>query len=89
MPAANTKPSILLNMFEVQNLYHQTLSIWLAIFLIAIIFYFIAPTVAFERSSYVVNENEVLEPALNLSGLIAIDITVAVLAKEGSATGKH
>ena len=48
---------------------------------------FIAPTVYFEQGMYTVNENELLEPVLILTGQASIDVIVQVSTIDGSAIG--
>ena len=88
------KPSMLLNMFgyskSTKSLSNSANLCNNGCFVLtAAIFYFIVPTITFQQSLYVVNEDEDLKPVLVLTGLISINVTVAVLAKDGSAIGEH
>ena len=49
--------------------------------------YFIVPTVYFKQDMYTVNENEVLEPVLILTGQASIDVIIQVSTIDGSAMG--
>ena len=72
--------------------YHRCICITLMILIniCTLLNYYLAPTLSFKLSTYIINESdELVELVLLLSNPSSTDITLQVLTTDGSATGKN